>query len=98
MTQPTASWLPAGEPPLYAHLTPDFCFSHWSTQCRAAFGAPIDPHLVLGGFPIDSTQFKNYTADTTAFVVTFPLDSHPDKRWGPACALSYGRGRVVRLL
>lgn len=72
--------LRAGEPPLFAPPSPEFCFSHWSTQCRAAFGAPMDPHLVLGGFPTDAAQFRNYTADATAFVVTLPLDSHPDSR------------------
>ena len=26
-----------GEPPFYTKLTPEFCFGHWSTQCRSAF-------------------------------------------------------------
>jgi hypothetical protein len=31
-------------------LSPDYCFGHWATQCRSAFEAPMDPHVVLGGF------------------------------------------------
>ena len=34
----------------------------------------MDPHVVLGGFPTDTTQFRNYTADATAFIVTLPLN------------------------
>jgi hypothetical protein len=29
-----------GEPPFYTKLTPEFCFGHWSTQCRSAFQVP----------------------------------------------------------
>lgn len=50
------------------------------TQCRSAFGGPVDPHLVLGGFPTSGTAFRNFSADATAFVVTFPIDSHPENR------------------
>lgn len=49
-------------------------------QCRAAFGGPVDPHLVLGGFPTAAAAFRNYSADATAFVVTLPLDPHPASR------------------
>ncbi len=69
----------AGSPPFFSRITPDFCFSHWSTQCRAAFGAPVDPHIVLGGFPTDSS-FRNFSADATAFVSTFPVNSAPENR------------------
>jgi hypothetical protein len=31
-------------------LSPDYCFGHWATQCRSAFEAPMDPHVILGGF------------------------------------------------
>ncbi|KAL4457923.1 hypothetical protein ABPG75_012788 [Micractinium tetrahymenae] len=48
--------------------------------CRSAFGGPIDPHLVLGGFPTDATSFRNFSTDASAFVVTFPIDSHPANR------------------
>jgi Niemann-Pick C1 protein len=48
-------------------------------QCRSAFGGPVDPHLVLGGFPMDSS-FQSYSADATSFVVTYPIDSSPDNR------------------
>ena len=48
-------------------------------QCRSAFGGPVDPHLVLGGFPTDSS-FQSYSADATSFVVTYPIDSSPGNR------------------
>ncbi|KAL4425014.1 hypothetical protein ABPG77_002899, partial [Micractinium sp. CCAP 211/92] len=47
--------------------------------CRSAFGGPVEPHLVLGGFPTDAS-FRNFSADASAFVVTFPIDSHPANR------------------
>ena len=50
-------------------------------QCRSAFGGPVDPHLVLGGFPADSF-FRSYTADATSFVVTYPINSSPENRCG----------------
>ena len=50
-----------------------------AVQCRAAFGGPIDPHLVLGGFPTDAS-FSSYSADATSFIVTYPLDSSLDNR------------------
>lgn len=37
-------------------LSPEFCFGHWSTQCRSAFEAPIDPNTVLGGFPTNASS------------------------------------------
>ena len=55
-------------------------------QCRAAFGGPIDPHLVLGGFPADAS-FRSYTADATSFIVTYPLDSSPDSKCA-ACTMT----------
>ncbi|KAF6262418.1 multidrug efflux transporter AcrB transmembrane domain-containing protein [Scenedesmus sp. NREL 46B-D3] len=57
-------------------LTPDYCFGHWATQCRSAFEAPMDPHVILGGFST-GPDFRNYSADATAFVVTYPIDSAP---------------------
>ena len=30
-----------GEPPFFTKLTPEFCFGHWSTQCRSAFQVPV---------------------------------------------------------
>lgn len=30
-----------GEPPFFTQLTPEFCFGHWSTQCRSAFQVPV---------------------------------------------------------
>jgi hypothetical protein len=26
------------------------CCGHWATQCKSAFEAPMDPHVILGGF------------------------------------------------
>lgn len=34
---------------------------------------------MLGGFPMDDT-FRNYTADASTLVVTYPLDSSPSNR------------------
>lgn len=34
-----------GEPPFFTKLTPEFCFGHWSTQCRSAF------QVLIGHFP-----------------------------------------------
>lgn len=39
----------------------------------------MDPHIVMGGFPV-GPQFRNYSADATAFVVTYPVDSRPEGR------------------
>lgn len=63
--------------PRVVRMTPDYCFTHWSTQCRSAFESPMDPHVVLGGFPNDADQF-NYTSSSTSFVVTYPVDSRPE--------------------
>eukprot|EP00879_Flechtneria_rotunda_P012269 GHRR01012815.1.p1 GENE.GHRR01012815.1~~GHRR01012815.1.p1 ORF type:complete len:1130 (+),score=344.72 GHRR01012815.1:967-4356(+) len=71
--------------PYAVKLSPDYCFGHWATQCRSAFEAPIDPHVVLGGFST-GPDFRNYSADTTAFVVTYPIDSSPANR---AAALAW---------
>ena len=40
----------------------------------------MDPNLILGGFP-SGREFRNYSADATAFVVTYPVDSSEDNRW-----------------
>eukprot|EP00798_Chlamydomonas_sp_ICE-L_P025324 gene25325-10979_t len=69
----------AGGPPA-VKMTPQYCFDHWYTECRAAFKGPMDPHLVLGGFPRNKEDFRNYTADATAFVVTYPVSSHLEVR------------------
>ena len=73
-----------GTPPYGPPLSPEFCLGHWQTQCRATFEAPMDPHVILGGFPTDS-GFRNYSADATAFVITYPVDSSQDNRWEPTC-------------
>ncbi|KAF8057679.1 NPC1 [Scenedesmus sp. PABB004] len=76
---------PPGQEPLGDQGEPEYCFGHWATQCRSAFEAPMDPHVVLGGFPT-GPEFRNYTADATAFVVTYPIDSGPATR---AAALAW---------
>ena len=73
-----------GEPPYGMKLSADFCFSHWQTQCRSTFEAPMDPHIILGGFP-NGPDFRSFTADSTAFVVTFPVDSSSDNRCSHPC-------------
>lgn len=75
------------DPKIYAlgRLSPDFCFGHWSTQCRSAFESPIDPHTVLGGFPTDNS-FRSIAEDATSFVVTYPVDSSPANRSSSACS------------
>ena len=79
-----------------ARLSPEFCFTHWNTQCRAAYGGPTDPHLVLGGFPTDPDAFRNYTADATAFVLTLPLDPSPANKCAPLAGRRVClRGRTV---
>jgi Niemann-Pick C1 protein len=40
---------------------------------------PQDPHTVLGGFPMDG-QFRNFSADASTFVVTYPLNSSAANR------------------
>lgn len=40
----------------------------------------MDPHVVLGGFPTTPKSFRNYSADATAFVVTYPVNSDPENR------------------
>eukprot|EP00892_Ulva_mutabilis_P006437 jgi/Ulvmu1/4165/UM019_0144.1 len=51
-----------------------FCLGHWSTACRSAFKAPLDPKLVLGGYPENSTDLM---ADTTALLITLPVNNNP---------------------
>jgi Niemann-Pick C1 protein len=48
-------------------------------QCRSSLGGPTSPDLVLGGFPV-GPAFRNYSADATAFVVTYPIGSHEANR------------------
>lgn len=61
-------------------LSPEYCLTHWSTSCRAATGAPVDPRIVLGGFPRTTSNATSYLQDATAFVVTYPLLADGDKR------------------
>lgn len=75
-----------GLPPYGTKLSPDFCFGHWQTQCRATYEAPVDPHVVLGGFP-NGPRFASFSADATSFVVTYPVDSSADNRCGQTLLL-----------
>jgi Niemann-Pick C1 protein len=52
-------------------LSPEYCFLHWNTACRASTGAPVNPNVVLGGFPRNGST--SYASEATAFVVTFLL-------------------------
>ncbi len=84
-----------GQPPYGPPLSPDFCLGHWQTQCRATFEAPMDPDIILGGFP-SGPEFRNYSADATAFVVTYPVDSSADNRcsqW-PLSLLLYSSDQI----
>jgi len=68
-----------GDPRQHGRLSPEYCLSHWSTACLAAYGGPQDPHTILGGFPTDD-RFRNYTADASTLVVTYLLDSRESNR------------------
>ena len=83
-----------GQPPYGPPLSPDFCLGHWQTQCRATFEAPMDPNLILGGFP-SGREFRNYSADATAFVVTYPVDSSEDNRCCPTLCCTFSLGKLL---
>lgn len=85
----------AGSPPMMVPVTPEFCYGHWNTQCLSAYGAPIDPHVVLGGFPTAAAEFRNFSADATAFVVTFLLDPAPALRCVGSAMLELGFGLCI---
>lgn len=70
--------LDAYEGMLGPQLSPQFCIEHWNIACRAATGAPVDPKVVLGGFPRQGKV--SITDDATAFIVTYPLSSSLDIR------------------
>lgn len=59
-----------GLPPYGDRLTPAYCLSHWTTQCRTDIGAPLDPHLVLGGFD-PATPLADLPRAASALVLTF---------------------------
>ena len=51
--------------------------------CRSTFEAPIEPKMVLGGYPYNTTD---YIQDTTALLITFPVNnnnnmSHKILKW-----------------
>ncbi|XP_078448414.1 uncharacterized protein LOC144716987 isoform X2 [Wolffia australiana] len=53
----------------------EYCFEHFSSaeKCLSAFGAPLDPFTVLGGF-----SGKNFS-EATSFVITYPVNNAIDK-------------------
>jgi hypothetical protein len=53
----------------------DVCLEHQLFVSRSTFGAPIEPKMVLGGYPTDGT-FKSYISDTTALLITIPVNNH----------------------
>ena len=59
-------------------MTPEYCFGRWFTECLSAFGAPIDPKIVLGGFPSSSSSFTSYSSDANSFIITLPLTSQTE--------------------
>lgn len=64
--------------PRSGRMTPEYCFGRWFTECLSAFGAPIDPKIVLGGFPASTSDFTSYSTDATSFIITLPLSSHQE--------------------
>ena len=62
------------------HLTPQYCIQHWSVACLAESGAPMNPRIILGGFPKNLTEAEKKLADlATAFIVTYPLVSDSER-------------------
>ncbi|GFP98541.1 niemann-pick c1 protein [Phtheirospermum japonicum] len=53
----------------------EYCFQHFSSAetCASAFKSPLDPSTALGGF-----SGNNYL-ESSAFVVTYPLNNEVDK-------------------
>jgi Niemann-Pick C1 protein len=62
-----------GDPTTGVKLSTAYCLDHWTTQCLADYGAPVDPKVVLGGFPGDPGRPVDYAKESTALVVTLPL-------------------------
>lgn len=54
----------------------EFCFEHYSSSeaCLSAFGGPVDPTTILGGF-----SGNNYSQATT-LVVTYPVVNAVDRK------------------
>lgn len=92
-------------------LSPEFCYEHWNIACRASTGAPVDPKVVLGGFPPlpppleilnSSPTTSSWYADTaTAFIITYPLSSSLKMRrdveaW-EAAFLNLAQGQLTNL-
>jgi Niemann-Pick C1 protein len=45
---------------------------YWA--CRSTFEAPIEPKMVLGGYPTDDS-FVSYQQNATALLLTFPMNA-----------------------
>ncbi|KAL4535608.1 hypothetical protein Ndes2526A_g06428 [Nannochloris sp. 'desiccata'] len=94
-------------------LSPEFCYEHWNIACRASTGAPVDPKVVLGGFPplapppektnsSTSTSITSWYAETaTAFIITYPLSSslqlRQDVEAWEAAFLKLAQGKLTDL-
>ena len=50
-----------------------------SLLCRSTFEAPIEPKMVLGGYP-EGDSFASFTANTTALLITLPVDAAQHQR------------------
>ncbi|CAD7700022.1 unnamed protein product [Ostreobium quekettii] len=61
------------------HDKMSFCIQEWPRSCYSAFGAPMDPKIVLGGFS-SGTKASDLADDSSAFVVTFLLNSSIEVR------------------
>ncbi|CAG9464392.1 unnamed protein product [Pedinophyceae sp. YPF-701] len=54
-----------------------YCLDHWSSECFSDYGAPVDPAVVLGGYPRGAPPSAGLADNATAFVVTYPVSSDP---------------------
>eukprot|EP01025_Chloroclados_australasicus_P021691 TRINITY_DN22731_c0_g3_i2.p1 TRINITY_DN22731_c0_g3~~TRINITY_DN22731_c0_g3_i2.p1 ORF type:complete len:1302 (+),score=118.69 TRINITY_DN22731_c0_g3_i2:136-4041(+) len=55
------------------------CLKRFDTACYSAYGAPTTPNLVLG-YPKDLKNFSSYLHNSTAYIVTYPVDSSQEIR------------------
>ncbi|GMH37538.1 hypothetical protein BSKO_05411 [Bryopsis sp. KO-2023] len=80
-----------------AEKAAEFCLEHWSTaglprnSCMSKFLAPIEPKVVLGGYPEGTDSGSEYVNFATAFVVSYPVDSSKENR---AAALAWEKAFI----
>ena len=66
----------AFEDALFGGKSVEWCTAHWTLDCYAAFGAPVDPRVVLGGWDANPTRGAASPAaamGSTAMIVTYPV-------------------------